>query len=69
MADDVDNVIDFSALVVASHKNIQSSRPESLYYCLECGEPIPELRRQAEPGCELCVQCKGWLEKHGSFWP
>lgn len=23
----------------------------------ECGEPIPEARRQAYPGCTMCVSC------------
>ncbi|MGE4545826.1 MAG: TraR/DksA family transcriptional regulator [Pedobacter sp.] len=30
--------------------------------CEECGEEIPEKRRQAIPGCRLCVDCQGALE-------
>jgi len=26
--------------------------------CAECGEPIPERRRQAIPGVRLCVACQ-----------
>lgn len=26
--------------------------------CLECGEPIPEPRRKALPGVQLCVDCQ-----------
>jgi phage/conjugal plasmid C-4 type zinc finger TraR family protein len=26
--------------------------------CLDCGLPIPELRRQAAPGCTRCVPCQ-----------
>lgn len=26
--------------------------------CEECGEPIPEARRQAIPGVRLCVACQ-----------
>ncbi|MEW6593375.1 MAG: TraR/DksA C4-type zinc finger protein [Thermodesulfobacteriota bacterium] len=37
--------------------------------CLKWGEPIPEARRQAQPGCEDCVQCQNWLEKGHGFWP
>ncbi|WP_325950715.1 TraR/DksA C4-type zinc finger protein [Klebsiella aerogenes] len=29
----------------------------SAEYCVECGEPIPEARRQAYPGCTMCVSC------------
>ena len=30
---------------------------ESLAYCAECGEEIPEARRAAIPGVKLCVDC------------
>ncbi len=26
--------------------------------CAECGEPIPEARRQAVPGVRLCIRCQ-----------
>jgi len=26
--------------------------------CEECGEPIPEARRQAVPGVRLCIACQ-----------
>ena len=31
---------------------------ESLHFCEECGEPIPEARRKALPGVRLCVACQ-----------
>ena len=37
-------------------------RGESARECLECGEPIPEDRRQAMPGCRFCVNCQEALE-------
>ena len=27
-------------------------------YCCECGEPIPEARRDAVPGVSLCIDCQ-----------
>jgi len=30
--------------------------------CDECGEPIPEKRRLAVPGCRLCIDCQRALE-------
>ena len=30
----------------------------SAYYCAFCGEPIPEARRLAVPGCRLCIDCQ-----------
>ncbi len=31
--------------------------------CLECGESIPEKRRQLLKGYKLCVDCQGLKEK------
>lgn len=36
----------------------QQPRGESLGHCLECGEPIPEKRRQLVPGVKFCVECQ-----------
>ncbi|PRY94744.1 TraR/DksA family transcriptional regulator [Hasllibacter halocynthiae] len=36
---------------------------ESAYDCAECGEPIPEARREALPGVKLCVECAGGRER------
>ncbi|MBT1841257.1 TraR/DksA C4-type zinc finger protein [Enterobacter hormaechei subsp. xiangfangensis] len=30
--------------------------------CEECGEPIPEPRRAAVPGCQTCAECQGVIE-------
>ena len=30
---------------------------------LGCGEPIPEARREAQPGCQFCVACQARIEK------
>jgi phage/conjugal plasmid C-4 type zinc finger TraR family protein len=32
---------------------------QSLTHCAECEEPIPEARRRAIQGVELCVDCQG----------
>lgn len=31
---------------------------ESATHCSDCGEPIPERRRQAMPGVRTCVSCQ-----------
>ena len=31
---------------------------ESLTHCEDCGEPIPERRRQALPGVRTCIACQ-----------
>ena len=35
---------------------------ESLRYCDECGDEIPEQRRQAIKGVRLCIECQSLLE-------
>lgn len=35
-----------------------TSKREASHYCDECGDPIPETRRQAVPGVRLCVHCQ-----------
>ena len=31
-------------------------------HCRECGEPIPEARRAAVPGVDMCVACQADAE-------
>ena len=40
----------------------QAARP-SAEECEECGDEIPEARRQAVPGVQLCVFCQEKLER------
>lgn len=35
----------------------------SLSNCEECGEAIPEARRQAMPGVRLCVECQAAVDR------
>lgn len=41
----------------------QLPRGESLTFCEECGEPIPEARRLALPGVRLCVACQSAADR------
>lgn len=34
----------------------------SAKHCVDCGELIPDARRQAVPGCQRCADCKGFSE-------
>ncbi len=74
MSDDVDRASKYESMerlngIALAAKDMSKRSPVSLTHCLECGDPIPEKRREAEPGCELCVECKAWKEKGGAFWP
>lgn len=41
-------------------------RGESLTHCEECGEAIPQARRDAMPGVRLCVACQSELDERQS---
>jgi len=36
---------------------------ESSLYCVECGEDIPQKRREALPGVKYCLACQSLNEK------
>ena len=48
------------ATVEDSVKRVRSRIPrgESLTHCAECGDEIPEARRNAVPGVRLCIRCQ-----------
>lgn len=41
---------------------------ESLTHCEDCGEPIPEGRRKASPGCRKCIICQAEFEAIHTNW-
>lgn len=74
MADEIDRANDQQAFLLqaaiarTANTNHQAHAGISLH-CRECGQEIPAARRQAVPGCNLCVECQGWQDKGGGFWP
>ena len=34
----------------------------SFLFCVSCDDPIPEARRLAQQGCDLCVPCQSVIE-------
>lgn len=54
---------DFTEAALQAHTTPQRRTSEpSAYRCEECGDAIPEARRQAQPGTQHCVDCKTTLE-------
>ena len=54
---------DFNEAALHAHESgLQRRSGLSAYRCEECGDAIPEDRRQAEPGTEHCIDCKTTLE-------
>ncbi|MFC2970642.1 DksA/TraR family C4-type zinc finger protein [Azotobacter bryophylli] len=41
----------------------QLTTGESLSHCEECGEPIPQARREALAGVRLCIACQSERDK------
>ena len=48
----------FLRAALADRKARCAAGGESATHCRECGEPIPEKRQEAMPGCTLCVACR-----------
>ncbi len=73
MADEADTANEYAeqarAMAIRNIAGHMRRAAEALENCAECGDPIPQGRREAMPGCEYCVECQGWVDKHGSFWP
>jgi len=60
----VQEQIDASVEDAVKRARSKLPRGESLRECEECGEPIPQARRQAVPGVRLCVGCQGERDAH-----
>lgn len=64
MADVIDTVQERADLILSAQ--IQAARATvvgiSAMFCIDCDRPIPEERRAALPGVELCVCCKELAE-------
>lgn len=39
-------------------RRAQAAAGDSALFCVSCGQEIPEARRLAAPGCQLCIECK-----------
>lgn len=67
MADVIDHANEQAEyfLNVALHRARSVSTAVSAFDCDDCGEPIPESRRVAAPGCVACVECQSLRERRG----
>jgi phage/conjugal plasmid C-4 type zinc finger TraR family protein len=51
----VDNAIALARMMIPSGPSAK--------ICGDCGNAIPEARREAQPGCRYCVVCQVWHDK------
>lgn len=66
IADRAQGVID--ATLAASLSRLSPHQGQSAHYCCECGDQIPDARRDAVHGVSLCVDCQRIYEmrrRHG----
>ena len=60
----VQQQIDDSIADAIERARAQLPRGPSLSHCEDCGEAIPEPRRQAVPGVRLCIACQAAADRH-----
>ncbi|MGO2307131.1 MAG: TraR/DksA family transcriptional regulator [Providencia sp.] len=60
MSKNFDRASEYEALMREHQINAVIKRPigVSAFECDECGNPIPESRRIASPGCIRCIDCQ-----------
>ncbi|TDX14820.1 TraR/DksA family transcriptional regulator [Buttiauxella sp. BIGb0552] len=67
------DIIDNASELEELHRNAALSRARlnehaiSATHCRECDEELPEARRIAIPGCQLCASCKEIEELRGKI--
>lgn len=69
MPDIIDRANDLAQTILTHALQRQRARTAasgpSAADCESCGEPIPDIRRQAVPGCTRCVDCQQHAEREG----
>lgn len=58
----VQDQIDASVEEAVERAKSRLAKGESAKTCEECGQAIPEARRKAVPGVQLCIRCQSELE-------
>ncbi|MCZ0960207.1 DksA/TraR family C4-type zinc finger protein [Paracoccus benzoatiresistens] len=65
--DAVNDQIEISTAEAVARARLRAGRKpvsvESAIACIDCDEPIPEARRRAVPGVQLCVDCQSGRDK------
>jgi len=51
------------AFLTGAIDKARANRGKTRETCLECGGIIPQARREAVPGCDLCINCQREFER------
>ncbi|WP_280563256.1 DksA/TraR family C4-type zinc finger protein [Chromohalobacter sp. 48-RD10] len=63
----VQDQIDSTVEDAVQRSRQQLPNGESLSHCEECGDFIPQARRDAVPGVRLCIVCQDERDRHERF--
>lgn len=55
--------IHMNAIAEVQKRVAEQAKLPSAEFCVECGEEIPQARRDAIPGVQLCIDCKELSER------
>ncbi len=57
-------------LALLQHQQAHAVDPKAVSadWCEDCGIEIPDARRKAVPGVQLCVDCQGEIERHARMY-
>ena len=59
----VQDQIDDSVTDAVAAARARMPQGESEKFCVECGEPIPDRRREALPGVKTCIECQSGRDR------
>ena len=63
----VQDQIDASIDDAIKHARNQLPKGASRTHCVECEDPIPEARREAIPGVQLCIACQSLRDEQSKL--
>lgn len=62
LCDAADQLIEQQLAIALDRHHGQRLTGAGALECEDCGDPIPDPRRKALPGCVTCVDCQGLRE-------
>ena len=62
-ADRADSLIEDAMQIGINKIRVSMPTGTSATECEDCEEPIPDLRRNASPGCTKCITCQTLAER------
>ena len=61
-------IANMNAVAAMRDRLAEQARKPSAEFCEKCGEDIPEARRAAIKGVQMCISCQQLSERRGQFF-